>query len=372
MRVVEVSNYKDFVHLEKTWNDVLSRSCNTVFSSWEWLSTWWKHFGDDKKLLLLLAEENGKIMGIAPLMYSLYKMFGLRQAKIEFIGTPNSDYNDFILADKKEQCVKSFIEYLYDLPEKWNCIDLLDIPEDSQSLPLLRELTKTLKPHDACPFVGLPKSYEALLDKLSAKQRKHIRNGFRRLEKDFKVDFLDYSAGQSVVEGMNTFFDLHQKRWNAVGLPGFFGNQKARRFHLDVSRSFSQKGWLGLFLLKLSGKTVAAYYGYKYLGKFSSYLSGYDPKYSQYSIGNLLTAYVMRNCIESEIVEFDFMRGAEEYKFHWNALTRWNHQAFLIKKGFWASSENRLYNEYWIQGKKLKHIMNNPQRTLASALKRAG
>ena len=361
VRIREINSYDDFLYLENVWDKLLEGCGNSIFSTWEWLSTWWKHFGNNKKLVLLIAQENGNILGIAPLMYSVHKMFGLRMGKIEFIGTPDSDYNDFILADKKEQCMKLFIEFLYDLSEKWNCIELLDIPEDAQSLPLLRKLTKNLKPAHACPFVGLPKSYEALLGSLGARHRKNIRQGFRHLEKDFKVDFLDYSASPFVSGGMNTFFDLHQKRWNAAGLPGVFANQESRSFHLDIARSFSQKGWLGLFLLELSGKPVAAHYGFKYRGRFYSYLSGFDPRYFRYSVGSLLTVHVMRNCIESGLVEFDFMRGAEEYKDHWNALTRWNRKAILIEKGFWASFENLLYTEYWSQGNRLKYLLKMKQ-----------
>lgn len=346
MRVVEIGNYEDFVNLEKTWNEILTRGDNSVFSTWEWLSNWWNHFGDNKKLLILLIEENGETIGIAPLMKSTYKRLGPWQTKIEFLGTPNSDYNDFILSRKKEQCLKSIIEFLRGLSEKWNCIELREIPGDAPSLLSLRKLTKTLNPFQPCPFVKLPNTYEALLDKLSARPRKNIRRGFRRLEQDFQVDFLDCSTGQSVVEGMNIFFDLHQKRWNTARLPGFFASQETRNFHLDIARSFSQKGWLRLFLLKLSGKTVSAYYGFKYRGKFYSKMSGFDPKYSHYSVGSLLTAYVMRNCIENGLTEFDFMRGADEYKYHWNALTRWNYKVVLIKNGFWAKSENWLYNTY--------------------------
>jgi CelD/BcsL family acetyltransferase involved in cellulose biosynthesis len=357
MEIIEIDNYPDFFNLKECWNEVLLKSPHSIFSTWEWLSTWWRHFGIDKKLVLLLAQEDDKILGIAPLMYSVHSMFGLRMGKIEFIGTPDSDYNDFILAYKKEQCMKLFVEFLYDLSEKWNCIDLWDIPEDAQSLPLLRKLTKTLKPFHACPFVDLPKSYGALLGSLSARQRKHIRQEFRQLEKDFKVDFLDYSSSQSISDGMNTFFDLHQKRWNTAGLPGVFADQESRNFHLDVARSFSQKGLLGLFLLELSGKPVAAHYGFKYLGKFYSYLSGFDPQYSKYSVGSLLIAQTMRNCIESGLVEFDFMRGAEEYKDRWNAKSRWNSQAILARNGKLASLEHWIYCEYWRQGNRLKYVL---------------
>ena len=141
--------------------------------------------------MLLLAEENSKIIGIAPLMYSVHKMFGLRMGKIEFIGTPDSDYNDFILTSKEEACIKLFINYLNNLPEKWDCIDLTDIPENAKSLPFLNKMAKTLKPLHKCPYAPLPKSYDAFLNALKRKQRKELRRNLRRLKESFKVDFAD-------------------------------------------------------------------------------------------------------------------------------------------------------------------------------------
>ncbi|MEM2970472.1 MAG: cellulose biosynthesis protein, partial [Candidatus Bathyarchaeia archaeon] len=68
-KIVEIDNYDDFLALEEDWNNILDKCDHTIFSTWYWLSNWWKHFGNGKKLLLLLAQENNEIEGIAPLMY---------------------------------------------------------------------------------------------------------------------------------------------------------------------------------------------------------------------------------------------------------------------------------------------------------------
>ena len=183
MKILEINSYADFLNLEKEWNSVLQKCNHTIFSTWEWLSTWWKHFGNDKKLVLLLAKENDKILGIAPLMYSVHKMFGLRIGKIEFIGASASDYNDFIIAEKYEECIKLFVSHLMSLPEKWSCIDLVDIPENSKSLPIIRELSKTVNPVHVCPFTLLPKSYYVFFNSLSRNLRYDLRRNIKRLER---------------------------------------------------------------------------------------------------------------------------------------------------------------------------------------------
>lgn len=356
-RTTEIDNYSDFLALEERWHDVLQRCTHNVFSTWEWLSIWWKHFGDDKRLVLLIAEENDEILGIAPLMYSVHKMFGLRIGKIQFIGTPHSDYNDFITAEKSEECIKLFIDYLYNLPEKWDCIELTDIPENARCLPFLSKISKNLKLVHKCPCVSLPKSYQTFLKSLSSSKRRHIRKGIRKLEKAFKVEIADCSGVQSFAEGMRWLFELHHKRWKSKGFAGAFADPKFRDFNLDIAKSFSQKKWLGLYILNLSGEPAAADYGFKYGSKYYAYIPGFDPRYYRYSVGNMLRAYMIRKFIQEGLVEFDFMRGAEEYKDRWNAIARLNRQAVLTRRGFLANVRHWLHNEYWHQGNRFKYLL---------------
>jgi CelD/BcsL family acetyltransferase involved in cellulose biosynthesis len=64
------------------------------------LSTWWKYFGKGKELkIILVEEENGKLVGIAPL--ELEKFYFLKRLK--FIGEHHSDYHDFILSSGQEK-----------------------------------------------------------------------------------------------------------------------------------------------------------------------------------------------------------------------------------------------------------------------------
>jgi CelD/BcsL family acetyltransferase involved in cellulose biosynthesis len=368
LKVVEIDNLSGFLALREEWNDVLSRCDHSIFSTWEWLTCWWKYFGINKKLFLLLGEKDNQIVGIAPLMYSVYEMFGARMGKIEFIGTPDSDYHDFVLVEEEEECITNFINHLNRFPMKWNCIDLSEIPESSKSLRFLAETSRTLKPVHKCPYTSLPRSHDIFLRSLSHKKRKDLQRNLKRLEKEFEVNFADYSGSQSCVKGMNEFFELHQRREESKGFSGIFSIQTYRNFHFEIARSFSRKGWLRLYILKLSGKSVAALYGFRYQKKFYFYLSGFDPKYSPYSIENLLMSKAIEKSIQEELTEFDFMRGAEKYKDRWNTTTRWNHEAIIIQRGFLENVEYRLYDKYWQQASQLKYFVKNAPRILAHVL----
>jgi CelD/BcsL family acetyltransferase involved in cellulose biosynthesis len=360
MKIREIDNFDDFLALEESWNNVLDKCDHSVFSTWYWLSKWWKHFGNDKRLVLLLAEENNEIRGIAPLMYSVHRIFGFRIGKIEFIGTPSSDYNNFILRKKSEECIKLFINYLYKLPEKWEIVELTEIPENTESLQFLGRTTKRLEPINVCPYINLPKSRELFLSQLSRNQRKYLRKNLKRLEETFTVEFRDCSEVESYTEAMEWLIELHQRRMKSKGLTGVFADPRVRNFSFDIAESFSQKGWLGLFLLKLSSKSVASLLGFKYGSKFYAYITGFDPEYSAYGVGNLIFFYAIARCIQEGLTEFDFLRGEEEYKYRWKAVTRTNFKATIYKRGFVSDFKKwliqQIYKTSWHFRRALKRV----------------
>lgn len=367
MKILEVNSFSDFIALQEEWSNVLGRCENSVFSTWEWLSSWWKHLGRDKRLLLLLAQEGDKVLGIAPLMYSIRNIFGLRIRKIEFIGTPESDYSDFILAEKGQECMKQFIDYiLYNLAEKWDCIELAEVPENSEFLTHLDGISrnaKLLQMHvpTMCPYLRL-ESYDTFYNSLSRKFRKNsLRRPLRKLQQKYSLEFKNCSKTESLKEELEKLFYLHQKRWTARGWPGVFGDPKIRDFHLDVASLFSERGWLSLHSLLVEDKTIASVYGFSHKSKSYAYLTGMDPAFERYSIGHLLYLNIIQHCFEEKFNEFDFLRGNEKYKLRWNPLIRKNFEVILVRKGLFSSISDWLSRKYEYQMSRLQYFLRRAQ-----------
>ena len=214
------------------------------------LSIWWKYFGQNNKLIILLAKEDKKVIGIAPLMYSVYSLSGLRRGKKEFIGTPATDYNNFLITEKRTDCLNLFFNYLYNIQEKWECIDLLDIPEEAGCLQFIAKSSKSIKVIYRCPNVILPKTVDKLMNDLGPKMRHYLRNTLKRLEKiDSKINFVDYSNPKLVKDGMAILFKLHQKRWSQKGFSGVYSQEIICNFHAELASSLSQNCLLGLYSL---------------------------------------------------------------------------------------------------------------------------
>ena len=350
--MIQVRQYSDFGELEKFepfWNDLLQKSRDSdVFATWEWLSCYWKHFGKNQELRVLIAEENSNIMAIAPLMLSKYSFMSLRKmTKLEFIGGPHSAYNNIIWLGKEEQCLELFLKHLMEQRD-WDWLDLTNVREETLSAKLLSESHAALsqklenKVFTLCPYIELPNSIDAFMKMLGTKKRKDVRRLTRRFSEEYVVGLKTQKDFGSVEQATDLMFDLHQRRWNAKGELSAWATRQVSEFHRDLANAFDKRGWLALSFLTANEEPVAALYSFDYQGKRYYYQSGFDPRFARYGVGDLL---IMRNievCIGKGLKEFDFMIGPERYKSFWPTQIRKNLRIELVRRGFFHKLAKRV------------------------------
>jgi CelD/BcsL family acetyltransferase involved in cellulose biosynthesis len=331
LKINEVTTKDKFNELRKDWNEVLERSKDdTVFLTWENVANSVKYLEKEKALRILYITAGDRIVAIAPLKKSRYTLSGsFGYDVIEPLAYRNSDYTGLIIAEKESECLKLFLKFLYKQND-WNFIYFYDFPETSLVFNLLDSERCAFPKFEIgkgriCPYMSLPESISSLMPRWSGKFRKNLRRSLKRLEEDFgKVELKEYNELGSLKDGMQLFFTLHQKRWTLKGQPGVFNVQKIREMSLESAELLEEKGWLGLFFLMVNNIPIATQYCLQYKQKMHYGLGGFDPDYSSYSVGNLITLKVIEKCIEKKIREYDFMKGDELYKFDWSQEYRRN------------------------------------------------
>jgi CelD/BcsL family acetyltransferase involved in cellulose biosynthesis len=335
LRIREINDYDEALELQEQWNEVLDRSRDkNIFLTWEWLSTWWRHYGKKRRLVILLAHEGERIAAIAPLMHSVYRLSGLRLRKIEFFAE-HIDYRNFILAEKKAECLRLFLRHLNTLD--WDSLEFRDIPESAESLTLLRKIygnehTLNELVSSKCPHLPLPASWNVLAKHLSGNMRRNLRRRMKRLKENCTVAFTRQDEIDSLRQDMKTFFSLHQKRWASKGLRGSFGRDpKFREFLLDVARCFAEKKWLNLSFLTANDEPISAALCFEYNKVLYYYHPGFDPEYAKYGVGNLLIMCLMQDAIQRDLNEFDFLKGDEAYKNDWTSLSWTNFEVRYVR-----------------------------------------
>jgi CelD/BcsL family acetyltransferase involved in cellulose biosynthesis len=247
-----------------------------------------------------------------------------------------SDYNTFLLTEKKFEHVRMLIKFATERISNWDSIEFSEVPENSNTAELLAMLkTKpsfTARIRNICPYIPLPNQLEDYLIKLDGRFRRELRRCEKNLGRGNKVSFRTCNKMTDVESDMRTFFDLHEKRWNSRKMPGALPSKKLHDFHQNVAQLLAEKGWLNLSFTMVNDLPVASVYGFTYGQKLYAYLSGFDPSYAQYSVADLHWRYLVEHCIKSNLLELDFMRGAESYKKKWNTKARRNLEFWTAKK----------------------------------------
>ncbi len=101
-----------------------------------------------------------------------------------------SDYLDLIIeAGQEEEVYQALLDYLEHEATNWDMLDICNIPQDSQTFGLLRELALArgyqalVELEDVCPIIDLPATWEDYLMTLDKKQRHEVRRKLRKAGK---------------------------------------------------------------------------------------------------------------------------------------------------------------------------------------------
>jgi CelD/BcsL family acetyltransferase involved in cellulose biosynthesis len=324
MIVELIGTTEEFFKLRDEWDVLLESSASTcVFLTHQWLSTWWKHLSEGRKLSILTARDGCKLIGILPLTIRAPQYARMMPHIVEFIGSGlrGSDYLDAIIERGREsEVLCAFAEEL----RRWGLmIQLSQLRRQScvvRGLPqLLRQdrWTASETRINVCPFIDLRNhTWETYLATLGSSQRYNYNRRLRTLQKTFEVRLDTIRSPSDADGGLEAVIELHRKRWRS-GASEAFQTPAVIAFHREFVRLAASRGWLRLLILSLNNAPVSAVYGLRYGPTFYFYQSGFDPAYGKQSVGLVMMGLAIKYALDEGSAEYDLLHGDEEYKFHW-------------------------------------------------------
>jgi CelD/BcsL family acetyltransferase involved in cellulose biosynthesis len=325
--VGEINDIEQFQALKFQWNELLQQcSDNNVFLTWEWLFHWWRYYGRNKKLRIIVIKKGSKIVGIAPFMENKYRQGPVSVNVMENLCSEECDYSGIILAEEKQAALTLLMDYLAVIIKNENLVlRMYHIPENSTFLTLLREqypsLSKSLyldeQPSSYCSYILLPATWDEYFQTLGRNSRRNLTRNLKHIQKEHVVEFKKYTNISDLMDKLQVLFDLHQKKWATKNISSKFASQEAREFYIDVSKAFHNNNWLNFSYLRVDEKPVSLLWSFSYNDVFYAMTIATDPDYLDYSIGNVLLMKSVENSIQIGLKKFDFLKGDEGYKGHW-------------------------------------------------------
>ena len=328
----------DFPDIKDAWQELeQAGDLPTIFQCYGWIEPWWRHLGHGKKILLA-AYEGDLLVGIAPMFIERMTLKGIPFFNImRFMGTPESDYHAFILRQGyQEKALSALLTALKQY--NWDIAWLSDVKPDTSTADLLTKCLKAgglhfmERQHTPCPYIILPPLYDDYIKSLSKSIRLNSNNYYNKMLGVGKVAVETFSQESNVAEGMDYFFSLHRQRWEMKGEGGALKNEHIQSFHHEVAAGLFN--YLRLSFLIVDGLRISVMYGYRYKDTEYNYLPGFDSNWSKYRPGTILLLKLIENAISAGVSCFDFMRGDEEYKYHFTETTRCNLVYYCAKNPF--------------------------------------
>ena len=310
--------HHSFHSVRDRWNSILPHcSINTLFITPIWNQLWWDATIHQEEPLLIEFHQNEQTIGIAPLMR--------QQDSIALMGDPDLfDYQDFIVLEDAEQTFfTSLLDFLDDEP--WNELTFPSLREDSKTLSFIPELANKKGWHckvevqDVAPGVTLPTNWDSYLTNLDKKNRHELRRKFRRLTTTVATNTTICFTPNEIQTCMEDLFTLMRKGRDAKRQ---FLTEDHETFFRDIASGLSNLGILTLHFLEIEKERVASCLCFDYNGQRLLYNSGFNPKYSNLSVGLLLKASCLDNSISNGLDYFDFLKGDEQYKYHLGGVNR--------------------------------------------------
>lgn len=333
LEINESNTAESLEDLRTEWSGLV-RNCvsATPFQSPAWLIPWWKWNGRGKPMAVTIRV-GGRLAGLAS-MYINTDEKGERV--VRFMGTGVSDYLDAVFEPGIEIIgADAVLRRIAEGNASWDRCDLQEIREGSPLLSagLPGGLEGKMTEQGVCPVLSLPDTVGELERMLSHDGRTGARRAMKRLE--FGTSAEVGAADKATLSSfMDSFFALHCARWRSVCQQGVLADARIQAFHREVAEGMLEEGLLRLYRLRYNGEDAAVVYGFALHKRFYSYLGGFDPRLSKLSPGRALMRHVMTEAVGEGIKEFDFLRGAEPYKYGWGAKDRINTR-LQISTGGW-------------------------------------
>jgi len=329
--VERIAGVPEFLALRDEWNELLQASeSECLFLTWEWLYTWWKHLAGDRQLSIRVVRRRGQLIALAPFCLRPPSLSQLRVLPVlEFLGNGcvGSDYLDFIVRRGCES--EASRVFASELADERVVLDWRQLRRGSCAAAGVaaelgeRDWSVSDTVTNTCPFISLAgMTWEAYLATLGAEHRYNFNRKWKRLNRDYTVQFEQVHTEEQCRESMDLVMELHNMRWRDRGGSDAFDTPGLVAFHREFSRLALDRGWLRLYVLRLNRQPAACLYGFLYGPTFYFYQSGFDSAYQKQSVGLVSMGLGIQHAIEEGAEEYDLLHGDEEYKSHWSRESR--------------------------------------------------
>lgn len=285
----------------------LADASGSIFSTYEWAQTWWRHYGEGDRLeIVSRLDASGRVTALLPL--AVTSMNGLRVMRL--VGHGVADQLAPVCAPEDRAHAVHAVQGV--LGGRRSAVDLVlleRMPVQDGWLVLLPGVELRREPSPVLTTLG--RTWEEYVAGRTSNMREQIRRRERKLAREHDLVFRLADDPDRLDDDLDLLFDLHVRRFGAESA-GFATRHRA--FHRDFAHAALRRGWLRLWFAEVDGRPLAAWYGFRFGGSDWFYQSGREPDAARLSVGFVLLVHTIRGAFQDGMGQYRFLRGGESYK----------------------------------------------------------
>lgn len=326
--ITEVNTLEELENWRLAWQALHGKTPGAnFFQTLDWLTIYWKHFGEDDKLRVLVVCSAGKPIGIVPLCVRKRRF---RVGVLRVLTYPLDDWGSWYgpISSTPTACLALALQHVADSPRDWDMIDLPWQTEDRRDLGATRTAFKLLElptielPYQTISKIDLSGTWEDFLASRTRHWRSELRRQHRRLAEVGKVEYIRYRPAGSTAgdddPNWKMFADCQKvaaKSWQGTVTNGNTISHAYLQNYLRESHvAAARLGMLDMSLITLDKTPIAFCYNYSHNAQVAAVRMGFDRQWESLGPGRILLAKLLEDSFDRGDHQVDLGQGDFDYK----------------------------------------------------------
>lgn len=344
--------------LQAHWDALLCASHDsTPWQNWDYLTHWWRHLGKNKKLRIVVVEQDGVPVMIFPLQLGPESMIGLNTRILEPISMLwDVNRPRLAIGAPDEAAFRAGLAAILEFQAEWDTLRVEELPLEDPQARMLESFSRDngfkfrYAQSSVVPFIKIDRSYDEFMKARGSKMKKNLRASLRKLEALAPVTLTAHETPEDVAAAYQITLDLHSKSWKRKKKVGLSLSKDFEAFFRGFLAAMASRGQTRILVLRAGGKPVAATIAFMHQDTYFSTEIVHDAAYAACSPGTLLESMELESVMkERRHGNYDFLGRFLSNKQRWTDQARITHRIYVFR----PSLTNWLLDLHYFRAKPL-------------------
>jgi CelD/BcsL family acetyltransferase involved in cellulose biosynthesis len=326
--VVEVRDIEDLAEYRLAWNALLPETPGaSFFHTLDWLETYWRHFGHDQKLRVLVVRSSGAVVGIVPLCIRRERY---RLGSLRVLTYPLDNWGTWFgpIGTHPSITMLAAMQHLRRAKRDWDMLELRwtgpESAERGRTARAMRaaNMLSVTSEYQTTSIIDLPKTWDNFISAKSSTLRRQLRRTLKQVYEERGGQFIRHRPAPAREGDGDAGWELYEMcetaalaSWQGSATNGnTITHDRVRDYCRDAHETAARLGMVDVNILLLEDRPAAFLYNYHYQGRITALRTGYDASAGHDGVGSALILKSIEDSITRGDSLIDFGPGEREHK----------------------------------------------------------